>query len=403
MKICIINNLFKLYVGKQMLYADMIAGELAREHEVVVITAGSFSGAGLLKPSVEDSDGIRVYRYYPLNLYNHYPYKYRPVLIRMMWHLIEIWNPHSYFVVRNILKKEKPDIVHTMNLLGMSPPAVFAAIKAAGCRHVHTTTDGALISPWANLLRNGEMISFNWLDRLYLMIKRGLTPSPDKVASLSRFMLETHRRHGYFNDCPACVIEYPYRLSPKSSRPKTYSPFHILFVGNIVGDKGIYTILDAFENLRRDDVHLHFAGSGPELENLRSRAGGIPNVHVHGFVNDENLRELYSLANMTVVPSLCFEAGKAAAFLESLPFGTPVIASTAGGGHEGVIDGVNGRLFEPGDSRMLKDILQELLENPEKLKDMEREAKRSADDYRLDKCVRELINIYDGVRHDYQN
>lgn len=402
MKICLINNLFQLYEGHQRLYVDMIAEELAKEHKVIVITTSSFSGLKSLKPRIEKRNGIKIYRFFPLILYNHYPYKQRPLPVRIMWHLIDIWNLHPYLIIRNILERERPDIVHSMNLIGMST-SVFSAVRASGCCHVHTTTDGAILSPWANLLRNGKKISFNWLDRLYIKIKKSIVKSPNAVAALSNFMLNTHLKHGYFKNSKKYVIDYPSRFHQQSGKAKSYSPFNILFVGNIISDKGVYVLLEAFEQMGRNNCHLHFVGNGPDLVNLKLKAGSNPSIHIYGNVSDDELIELYSQANVTVVPSLCYEAGKAAAFLESIPFGTPVIISTAGGGHEGVIDGVNGRLFEPNDSLTLKNILLDLIDNREKLRNIEEGAFKSADDYRLDKCIRSFIEIYNEVRYGSPN
>jgi glycosyltransferase involved in cell wall biosynthesis len=395
-KICLINNLFKIYEGKQKLYVDILAEELSRENDVIVITSRPFSGLNSLKPAIEYYGKIKTFRFFPFNLYSHYPYRHRFTPIRIAWHLGDIWNPHSYLVVKDILKKEKPDVVHTMNIIGFSP-SVFGAIDSLGYPHLHTTTDGTLLSPWANLCRNGKMISFNALDKLYIRLKRSLTKNPDAVAALSDFMLKMHVSIGYFKKCRSCVIDYPYRLSPPFMQPKSYSPFKILFVGNIVVDKGVYVLVEAFKLLDRNNVELHFAGNGPELQNLRTQSRDSPNIIVHGFVEDEKLIELYSQSNVIVVPSLCFEAGKASAFLESLPFGTPVVASTAGGGHEGIIDRVNGRIFSPGDFQALCAILQELIDNIPALQKMEVEALKSSKQYGLDLCIDNLLKLYEGL------
>lgn len=395
MKICLINNLFRPYGG---FYVQAIADELSKENEVVVITTKSFSGLNSLKPSIDSQNNMKIYRFCPLNMYHPYPYKNHPLWMKVIWHLIDIWNPHSYFVIKGIIKKEKPDVVHTLNLTGSST-SVFAAIKAFGCPNIHTLHDGALLSPWVNLVRNGDMVSFNFFDRQYIKIKRFLSKSVDAVISNSHFMLEIHRQNGFFTNCISQVMSYPYRIHPSGLKPKTYTPFNILFVGNVCRDKGIYVLLEAFKNLDRNSVNLHFIGRGTELEDLRREAHGLSNVYIHGFVSDEDLADMYSQANITVVPSLCYEAGPASAFLESLPFGTPVVGSIVGGSHEGIVDGVNGRLFEPGDSSALRDILQDLIDNQDKLKKMGGEVLKSAEEYRPEKYIASLLEVYRSLKY----
>lgn len=399
MKICLITNLFKPHGDWPRLYAETITEALLKDNEVIVVTTRPFSGLNSLKPSMEIQDGIKIYRFYPLNIYyQHYPGRDRPLLIKPIWHLIDIWNPHSYSVIKGIIKKEKPDVVHTLNLSGLST-SVFAAIKALGCSNIHTIHDGALLSPWVSLTKNGDMVSFNLIDRQYMKPKRLLAKSVDAVISNSHFMLDLHRQNGFFKNCISQVMSYPYRILPSALKPKTYTPFDILFVGNVCRDKGIYVLLEAFKNLGGNDVNLHFVGRGPELENLRREAHGLSSVHVHGFISEEDLADIYSQANITVVPSLCYEAGPPSAFLESLPFGTPTVGSNRGAIPEGIIDGVNGRLFEPGSSSALKDTLQELIDNRDTLKKMEREVLITAGEYRLEEYIANLLKIYESVKH----
>lgn len=392
MKICLINNLF--FSGH---YAEAIATGLSKENEVVVITTKPFSGFGSLKPSIESQDNMKIYSFYPLNMYRHYPIKYRPLWIRLIWHLVEIWNPHPYFIVKKILKKEKPDIVHTINLIGLST-SVYTAVKSSGYPHVHTLPDGALISPWASLLRNGKMVSFNFLDRQYMKIKRFLSGSVNVVLVESHFMQEMHLQNGYFKNCPYYIYPYPTQLYPFKPKSKSYSPIDILFVGNIAYEKGIFVLLDAFKKLDRNDVNLHFVGSGPDLEGLRREINNLSNVYIHGFMGIKGLVKMYRLANITVVPSLCFEAGPLV-LMESLRFGTPTVGSNRGAIPEGIVDGVNGRLFEPGDSSALTDILQDLIDNQDKLRKMEGEALKSAEEYRPEKYIANLLEVYRSLKH----
>jgi glycosyltransferase involved in cell wall biosynthesis len=120
-------------------------------------------------------------------------------------------------------------------------------------------------------------------------------------------------------------------------------------------------------------------------------------------VTDEQLADLYRQANITAVPSLCCEAGPASAFIESLPFGTPVVGAIAGGSHQGIIDGVNGRIYEPHDVPALTAILQDLIDNKEKLKKMEDEMLKTAEEHRPEKYIASLLGVYrsfiDGLSH----
>ncbi|MFC1992238.1 glycosyltransferase [Chloroflexota bacterium] len=398
MKICLITNFYKPYKDWPKVYPEIIAEELARENEVIVITLRPFSGLGSLKASIEDSGSIKVYRFYPLNVYSlHYPPKHHPSWIKAIWHLIDIWNLHSYFVIKQILKKEKPDIVHTLRVDGLSA-SVFAAVKASGCPHAHTLLDGALISPWAALLRNGKTINFNFFDRQYMKARRFLSESVDMVLASYNFLLDIHLQNGYFKGRPVRVFPYPVRLRPSVLKSKSYTPINLLCVGAIVAGKGIYVLLDAFKKLNRSDVNLHFIGMGAELEELKKAAHGLKNVSIQGYISDEDLVEMYSRANITIVPTL-FPEDNPFVTIESFSFGTPVIASNLNGIPETITDGLNGRLFEPGDSLALKDALDDLISDHDKLREMEAEALKSAEKYSLGKHISNLLEIYRSLVH----
>ena len=121
----------------------------------------------------------------------------------------------------------------------------------------------------------------------------------------------------------------------------------VLYVGRLVREKGVETLLDAWEAARHDGEVLCLAGEGP----LRGRRAG-PNVVYAGHVERSALPAAYAAADAVVVPSLATRS-----FLEpwglvcneAMHQGRPVIATTAVGAVAGglVRDGETG----PGRSR----------------------------------------------------
>ena len=211
-------------------------------------------------------------------------------------------------------------------------------------------------------------------------------------------LLNIHLENGYFKGHPVHVFPSPVRLYPSVLRSKSYTPIDLLYVGVIDRGKGIYVLLDAFKKLGRSDVNLHFVGMGLELEELGREAHGLNNVYIHGYMSDEDLVDMYSRANITIVPTL-FPEDNPFVTMESLSFGTPVIASNLNGIPETIGDGLNGRLFEPGDSLALKDALEDLIDNHDKLRKMEGEALKSAEKYKLENHISNLLEIYRSLVH----
>ena len=138
----------------------------------------------------------------------------------------------------------------------------------------------------------------------------------------------------------------------------------VLYVGRLVPEKGVETLLDAWEAARRDGEVLCLAGEGP----LRGRASG-PHVVYPGHVDRAALPAAYAAADAVVVPSLHTRA-----FLEpwglvcneAMHQGRPVIATTAVGAAAGglVRDGETGLVVPAGDPVALAAAIRRLLGDP---------------------------------------
>ena len=110
---------------------------------------------------------------------------------------------------------------------------------------------------------------------------------------------------------------------------------HLLVVSELVRHKRVHVALEA---ARRAGAPIRVAGSGPEHRTL---SAAYPEAEFLGRVGDEQLVELYAQARALVVPSM-EEFGIAA--VEAQAAGRPVIAPSAGGGRETVIEGETGLL-----------------------------------------------------------
>ena len=108
--------------------------------------------------------------------------------------------------------------------------------------------------------------------------------------------------------------------------------FVVLFVGRLVEHKGIRDIMQAVAEIRDKDpnVVVLFAGYGPLDDYVKAECAKIPeNAKYIGFVNDDRLFELYSIADLHIMPSWDEPYGVVCA--EALAFGVPsVVADTAG-------------------------------------------------------------------------
>lgn len=112
---------------------------------------------------------------------------------------------------------------------------------------------------------------------------------------------------------------------------------YLLVVGRLVPYKRIDLAVRACSELQ---LPLKVAGSGRDLERLRSMAG--PTVEFLGWVPDEALPELMARCRAFLFPG-AEDFGIAP--LEAMAAGRPVIAYAYGGALDTVIEGVSGLLF----------------------------------------------------------
>jgi len=129
----------------------------------------------------------------------------------------------------------------------------------------------------------------------------------------------------------------------------------LLYVGRLDREKNLDVVLRALQ-IAADDVAIHFAVAGTgarreQLERLATRLGISDRVTFLGYVPDEDLPALYCAADCFVLAGTA--ELQSIATMEAMASGLPVLAADAVALPELVRDGLNGRLFEPGNVDML--------------------------------------------------
>ena len=82
--------------------------------------------------------------------------------------------------------------------------------------------------------------------------------------------------------------------------------FNILYVGRLIRDKGIHTLIRAISFIKENDVLLHIVGDGPfqnELKQLKLYLN-CSNVIFHGNINHNDLIKYYASADLFILPTL---------------------------------------------------------------------------------------------------
>jgi len=125
--------------------------------------------------------------------------------------------------------------------------------------------------------------------------------------------------------------------------------------------------------------------------------GKIKNRNIKFMGRFEDVKELYSEIDISVVPSIWYETGGPLVVKEAFVTKTPVIASAIGCIPEFVKDGENGALFEARNPNDLYEKMEMLIDNPKLIEDFK-------NNIYLPKSIaeqaRELEEVYRGVLYE---
>jgi len=169
---------------------------------------------------------------------------------------------------------------------------------------------------------------------------------------------------------------------------------YALFVGRLSPEKGISTMLAAWQTLG-SQIPLKIVGDGPLADEVATAESQIPGVEWLGRQPQEEVQKLMQNARMLVFPSVWYE-GFPMVIVEAYAVGLPVVASNLGSLSSLVDPGRTGIHFRPGDPEDLAAQVEWAVTHPEKLGQMGREARREFEaNYTAEANYRRLIEIYE--------
>ena len=125
----------------------------------------------------------------------------------------------------------------------------------------------------------------------------------------------------------------------------------ILFAGRVSGEKGVMELPDIYKIIKESGNNVCFAiaGTGPMEEELKT---AMPDAKFLGWVDSTKLAEVYSAADLLILPSKFDTFG--CVVLEAFSCGLPVIAYKTKGPKDIIIDGESGYLVTNKDKMALR-------------------------------------------------
>jgi len=280
-----------------------------------------------------------------------------------------MWSATSRREILELIEEERPDVAHFHNTFPLISPSAHSACRQAGVPVVQTLHNYRMICANGLFLREGVPCEkclnshsmYGALHRCYrnslpasiaassmVSIHRALRlplRSVDRFIALTRFAASRFQAAGIPKDQlslkPNFLESVPLNrpvLSDRNGRA--------VFVGRLTEEKGVWTLLRAWEILGSAAPALDVIGDGALLPELKSFANRNQlNIRFIGRLTRSDVFRLVGESEVQIVPSHCYE-GFPMVCLEAFRAATPVIASRIGGLPEIVEDGRFGLLFQ---------------------------------------------------------
>jgi len=222
----------------------------------------------------------------------------------------------------------------------------------------------------------------------------------DKLASLgvipsSRFWINT-------------TAATPPQSLGLSKKLNTYQPdeIHLLFIARIVQGKGMYIAIDAFEQVKKMvpgcTIHLHIAGEGSELANVKEYAKdlGFQNIHFHGYVLSEEKDRLFKSCDIMLFPTF-YPEGLPTSIMEGMMYGLPIVSRSNAGIPDVVEHGINGFLSDSKDPAVFASFLHKIIISPTLYKRIaETNHLKAINNFSSQRVKQRILNVYQEIIKD---
>jgi glycosyltransferase involved in cell wall biosynthesis len=196
------------------------------------------------------------------------------------------------------------------------------------------------------------------------------------------------------------VLGNPIESYTCSNVPTNTDCIHLLFLGKICDDKGIFDLIDFLKDniyFQENKIKLTIAGIGEieRLEKVIENPVLKNNIKFLGWVKDEAKQKIICACDIFILPSY-FE-GLPVSILESMAMGKPIIATNVGGIPSIVQNNYNGWLFAPGKFNQLNQIFKEIFSDRKILQQYHVNSLTAAKIFAPEVVFAKLNNVYTSL------
>lgn len=328
-----------------------------------------------------------------------------------------IYSREAQHKLTELIEETRPDIAHLHIFQHQMSPSILRTLEKAKIPMVYTAHDLKMLCLNYKMLNHTGICERCKGHRYYNCMKykcikestaksmicmmegylHRLLGSYDKIHAIitpSKFYYDKFVEFGV-NPNRLCHIPNFLDVQEKPEYGETENYF--FYMGRISEEKGIFTMIQAFEGKKYD---LKIAGTGPLFGKLQEYVQDhqITNIEFMGFRQGEELQELVKNAKAVILPSEWYENGPYSG-IEAISQGKVIIGSDMGGIPELIENGVNGYIFKAGDVKGLQRCVEKIVntdsESYQKMQHRSRELYQQV--YTKDNHYRLLNSVYKAL------
>jgi len=306
------------------------------------------------------------------------------------------------YLREELLKIEKPDIVHVHNTYPLWTYSIFDFLNKKKIPIVMTLHNYRLV--WDSLsffdndymnygYFNNSKIQTFFISKIINKNKKNiLFKNIDKFIALTEFTKKKFISSKVPEDK---LLIKPNFLSDKESNFQSIAnKQNAIFASRISKEKGILTLLKSWKDI---EIKINIYGDGPLLNKIKNNS---KNIQFHGNCSRDIISNEICKSKFLIFPSEWFEC-MPMTILESFRAGTLVLASNIGSIPNIIKNGHNGILFNPNDPSDIKDKVNWVLNNPKKCDEISINAMNDFNNkYSEEVNYKMLMKIYNGMIAD---
>ena len=321
--------------------------------------------------------------------------------------------------IKGLIEDFKPHVAYTHNIFPLISPSIIHTLHSQSIPCVQNVQDFRWLCPNGVFYINDKICEKCKKGAFWNSVRHKCFRDSFLLSGLYATTICTNRLAGVFKKIDAflCTTEFnkqklmeagieekrlfikPNFLDITDIKPSFGNGNHIIFLGRLSPEKGLWTLVKAFEKMK--DFLLRIVGTGPLEQVLKKyiQEQQINNIVIDGFKQGKEKTEILKNSLFMVFPSEWYEHFPIV-LLEAFAFGKPVVASNIGNMPLIVENNKSGLHFKAGNVNDLVEKIRTLAQNPSDIVRMGQYARNKVEmEYTPEINYKILKSIFQKIAH----